>query len=160
MLFDDDPPPQTCRHRAPGRFQRLARSQAPGRISGTRNAPLHRARIGPDAVHLDRQSLSWLRIWLQILLRPLRARIHGTARSGAVRAQDLRQTISSPRVSGRSSAAEIGRHRLDRHCHRSLSTGRTALPDHPPNPGSVRRASAGSTSASPPSPILWRATRR
>ena len=108
MLFDDDPPPKLVG------IARLAAS-----------SDLLEAKRQVEYLELEtrrfigRGSGRMRSMWtinpyrgceyrLQILLCPLRARIHGAARSGAVRAQNLRQTISGRGVSGRSSAVEVG----------------------------------------------------
>ena len=57
--------------------------------------------VGPeDAVRLADQSVSRLRVRLQVLLRAIHARIHGAARDVAVRTEDLRQSISTRVPSG------------------------------------------------------------
>ena len=96
---------------------------------------------------MDHQSLSRLRVWLQILLRALHPRIHGN-RWPRIRAEDFREarrggapcTRCFPEVFLRVKGQRV--HAIRTHCHwhgdRSLPARRERIPRHPRLPGRAR----------------------
>ena len=85
---------KASRHRPHGGGSAVPRTQAARRIFRAGRPLLSRPlRQSASALSLDHQPLSGLRVRLQVLLRALHARVHGAARSGAVRAQDFRQGV-------------------------------------------------------------------
>src|SRR3954466_1802019 len=92
-------------------------------------------RHATHAVHLDHQSLPWLRVCMQVLLRTLHARVHGNARWPGIRAQNLREAKCRMAAAPGFEKSKAGAKPGDRNCDGSLSTCRTALRDDSLDPG-------------------------
>src|SRR5260370_6778760 len=92
-----------------------------------------------DAVSVDDQSISRLRVWMRLLLRALHSRVSGTPRSDGFRAQDFRQADGGGSPCAHA-LAHPDWHRRDRNRHRnrSISAGRAKVWAHPLDAGSVR----------------------
>ena len=129
---------------SPGRAARLAaavgrhcQAGGTGRVDPARSSggvlhlafpraaePLH---LGAHALHVDDQSLSRLRICLQVLLCALHPRVHGNARRRGLRAQDLCEAAGGVAVAPGVEEGQARRVDLHRHRNRSLSAGGKAL---------------------------------
>src|SRR5262249_50987146 len=92
-----------------------------------------------DALHLDDQSLSRMRVRMRLLLRQVHSRFPGTARSDGLRAPHLRETDGCRGVVAHLVAnADWNRRDSDRNGDRPLSAGGAQIPPHALDAGSVR----------------------
>src|SRR6267378_8720752 len=98
-------------------------------------------RQSADAVSMDDQSISRLRVRMRLLLRAIYARVSRVARSDGLRAQDFRQADGG-RGARAHALAHPDWHRRDRNRHRdrSVSAGRAKIWTHALDARSFRAA--------------------
>ena len=100
----------------------------------------HHQRFAGHFLRSVDQSLSRLRAWLQLLLRPADPRLYGPLAGPRFRDQAVRQADGgeAPREGTGAARLRAEDHR-HRHQHRSLPADRAALPDHARDSRSARR---------------------